>query len=170
MKLENVVKPPRMPTKTNVRANGDSERRSAANAPASTPIASEPIILTAAVAHGTGVLISEYTKQDLTTKTLLREIDLLRVKGKHEPVAIYEAMDHLSEATFPNISQAVERYGDGIRLYRERAFKDARARFLATLALNPADRPSRLYVERCEHFIETPPPSDWDGVWTMTSK
>jgi adenylate cyclase len=120
--------------------------------------------------YGTGVLISEYTKQDLTTKTLLREIDLLRVKGKHEPVAIYEAMDHLSEATFPNISQAVERYADGIRLYRERAFKDARTRFLATLALNPADRPSRLYVERCEHFIETPPPSDWDGVWTMTSK
>jgi adenylate cyclase len=61
-------------------------------------------------------------------------------------------------------------YSEGIRLYRERSFKDARACFHATLALNPADRPSRLYVERCEHFLETPPPPDWDGVWTMTSK
>ena len=65
---------------------------------------------------------------------------------------------------------AVERYSEGIRLYRERAFKDARACFLETLAMNAADRPSRLYVERCEHVLETPPPADWDGVWTMTDK
>ena len=64
----------------------------------------------------------------------------------------------------------MERYIEGIRLYRERAFKDARACFAATLALNPADRPSRLYVERCEHFLESPPPPDWDGVWTLTTK
>jgi adenylate cyclase len=120
--------------------------------------------------YGTGVLISEFTKAELTAKTLLREIDLLRVKGKHEPVAIFEAMDHLTEEAFPTITQAVEHYNEGIRLYRERSFKDARASFLETLAINPADRPSRLYVERCEHFVETPPPPDWDGVWTMTSK
>jgi adenylate cyclase len=120
--------------------------------------------------YGVGVLISEFTKQELTTKTLLREIDLLRVKGKHEPVAIFEAMDHLTEETFPNLTRAVERYAEGIRLYRERAFKDARTCFHETLAINPADRPSRLYIERCEHFLETPPPQDWDGVWTMTSK
>jgi adenylate cyclase len=120
--------------------------------------------------YGAGVLISEFTKNDLSAKTLLREIDLLRVKGKQEPVAIYEAMDHIPEQEFPNITQAVERYTEGIRLYRERAFKDARACFRETLVINPADRPSRLYVERCEHFLETPPPADWDGVWTMTSK
>jgi len=120
--------------------------------------------------YGVGVLISEFTKAELTSKTLLREIDLLRVKGKHEPVAIFEAMDHLTEETFPDLTRAVERYAEGIRLYRERAFKDARAAFHATLAINPADRPSRLYIERCEHFLEAPPPPDWDGVWTMTSK
>jgi len=120
--------------------------------------------------YGVGVLISEFTKQELTTKTLLREIDLLRVKGKHEPVAIFEAMDHLTEETFPNLTRAVERYAEGIRLYRERAFKDARACFHETLRMNPGDRPSRLYIERCEHFLETPPAADWDGVWTMTSK
>jgi adenylate cyclase len=120
--------------------------------------------------YGVGVLISEYTKQDLTAKTLLREIDLLRVKGKHEPVAIFEAMDHVTEETFPSLSRAVDQYAEAIRLYRARQWKDARTLFTETLALNPADRPSRLYVERCDHFLEMPPPADWDGVWTMTTK
>ena len=120
--------------------------------------------------YGTGVLISEFTRNELTTTALLREIDLLRVKGKHQPVAIFEAMDHVTEETFPNVALAVERYTEGIGLYRARAFKDARACFEQTLAMNPADGPSRLYVDRCEHFLETPPPPDWDGVWTMTDK
>ena len=30
--------------------------------------------------------------------------------------------------------------------------------------------PSRVYIPRCEHFLENPPESDWDGVWTLTSK
>jgi adenylate cyclase len=120
--------------------------------------------------YGTGVLISESTRAELANKTLLREIDLLRVQGKKEPVAIFEAMDHLTEETFPNLSPAVERYAEAIRHYRAREFKDALAGFRETLVLNPGDKPSRLYVERCEHFIASPPPPDWDGVWTMTSK
>jgi adenylate cyclase len=120
--------------------------------------------------YGARVLISESTRVELANKTLLREIDLLRVQGKKEPVAIFEAMDHLTEETFPNLSPAVERYAEAIRHYRAREFKDALAGFRETLVLNPGDKPSRLYVERCEHFIASPPPPDWDGVWTMTSK
>jgi len=85
-------------------------------------------------------------------------------------VAIYEAMDHLTEATFPNLLPVVERYAEGIRHYRARQFKDALSYFKEALTLNPADHPSRLYVERSEHFIAAPPPPGWDGVWTMTTK
>jgi adenylate cyclase len=120
--------------------------------------------------YGAKILISESTRAELAGKALLREIDRLRVQGKREPVAIYEAMDHLGEDSFPNLTTAVERYGEGIRHYRARQFKDALACFKEVLVLNPADKPSRLYVERAEHFIATPPPADWDGVWTMTSK
>jgi adenylate cyclase len=120
--------------------------------------------------YGAKILISETTRAELGSKTLLREIDLLRVQGKKEPVAIYEAMDHLTEETFPNLSPVVERYAEGIRQYRNREFKDALACFQEALVLNAADQPSRLYVDRCEHFIATPPPPDWDGVWTLTSK
>ena len=64
----------------------------------------------------------------------------------------------------------VEHYSQGIRRYRAREFKDALFCFKEVLALNPADQPSRIYVERSEHFAVVPPPEDWDGVWTMTSK
>jgi adenylate cyclase len=120
--------------------------------------------------YGAKVLISEATRAELLHTTRLREIDRLRVQGKREPVAIYEAMDHLTEETFPNLGPAVEHYGEGIRRYRAREFKDALECFKEALMLNPGDRPSRLYVERSAHFIATPPPDDWDGVWTMTSK
>ena len=120
--------------------------------------------------YGAKVLISEATRAELLHTTRLREIDRLRVQGRREPVAIYEAMDHLTEETFPNLGPAVAHYGEGIRFYRARRFKDALECFKQALTLNPGDRPSRLYVERSAHFIATPPPDDWDGVWTMTSK
>jgi adenylate cyclase len=54
--------------------------------------------------------------------------------------------------------------------YRVREFKDALACFEEALALTPGDHPCELYTERCRHFLDTPPPADWDGVWTMTTK
>jgi len=120
--------------------------------------------------YGAKILISEATRADLRQPALLREIDRLRVQGKHEPVAIFEAMDHLTETVFPNLSPTVERYAEGIQLYRAREFKNALTCFKEALTLHPGDQPSRIYVERCEHFVATPPPADWDGVWTMTSK
>ncbi len=119
---------------------------------------------------GVKVLISEYTRRELTMAARLREIDRLRVQGKQEPVAIYEAMDHLDDETLPNLTPTVERYAEGIRRYRAREWKDALTCFREALTLRPDDRPSRIYLERCEHFLDSPPPDDWDGVWTMTSK
>ena len=99
--------------------------------------------------YGAKILISEATRADLRQPALLREIDRLRVKGKHEPVAIYEAMDHLTETVFPNLTATVERYAQGIQLYRAREFKDALGCFKEALTLHPGDKPSRIYVERC---------------------
>jgi adenylate cyclase len=120
--------------------------------------------------YGARVLMSEFTWGQLRHRGLLREIDRLRVKGKHEPVAIYEALDHFTDETFPNLVRTVTRYNEGIQHFRAREWKDALACFQEALALNAADRPSQLYIERCQHFLDAPPPPDWDGVWTMTSK
>ena len=116
------------------------------------------------------ILISEYTKNQLTNGHLIREIDRLQVKGKNEPVAIYEALDHFTEDTFPNLGKTVAAYESGVGLYRERNFPGALEVFREALTFHPGDKPTRIYAERCEHYIQEPPDDSWDGVWVMTTK
>jgi adenylate cyclase len=120
--------------------------------------------------YGAKVLLSEFTWTQLRYRGLLREIDRLRVKGKREPVVIYEALDHFTDETFPHLVRTVTHYNEGVQHYRACEWKDALTCFREALELNPTDQPSRLYMERAAHFLETPPPPDWDGVWTMTTK
>lgn len=120
--------------------------------------------------YGCKVLISEATRLELKEKHLLRAIDLLRVKGKTEPIAIYEAMDHFTEESFPNLERAVPLFNNGITCYRTQKWDDAIACFNEALALHPGDKPSKVFLERAELFRQKPPPPDWDGVWIMTEK
>jgi tetratricopeptide (TPR) repeat protein len=64
----------------------------------------------------------------------------------------------------------LEFYNKGLQLYRERKFDEALTFFEKALEVNPEDGPSKLYVERCKMLKESPPPVDWDGVFTMTTK
>ncbi len=61
-------------------------------------------------------------------------------------------------------------YNKGLDLYRNRKFTEARDLFRKCLELVPDDGPSQIYIERCDVFISSPPPEDWDGVFVMTSK
>ncbi len=61
-------------------------------------------------------------------------------------------------------------YNKGLELYRQRKFGESRELFKKCLEILPGDGPSRIYVERCDAFIKTPPPPDWDGVFVMTTK
>ncbi len=61
-------------------------------------------------------------------------------------------------------------YGQALELYRGRKFAEARQAFQKCLELVPGDGPSQIYVERCDVFIQNPPPADWDGVFVMTTK
>jgi len=120
--------------------------------------------------YGSNILISEGTKAQLKESYTLREADLIRVKGKTEPVAIFEVLDHHDAESFPNLAEAVPLFRKGYSLYHDGDFAGAEKTFSECLALNPNDRTAKLYVDRCAHFITTPPEGEWDGVWTMTSK
>ena len=120
--------------------------------------------------YGCKILISDTTRRELKGEHRLREIDLLRVKGKTEPVAIYEAMDHFSETSFPSIEDAIGYFATGTRHYRAQQWPQAVDCFRQVLALNAADKPSEVFIERALHFQDHPPAADWDGMWTMTSK
>jgi len=120
--------------------------------------------------YGTNILLSKFTLDQLTEKYMLRQVDLIKVKGKSRPVAIYEALDFHDEKDFPNAAEVMGIFEEGITTYRKMDWKGAIKKFEKLLALYPGDRLSRMYVERCQHFERKPPPKSWDGVWIMTMK
>jgi adenylate cyclase len=120
--------------------------------------------------YGTQLLISEFTKRILQGSYLLREVDLIRVKGKNAPVGIFEVMDHYDLGQLPHLTELLSTYQAGLEHYRRKEWHQAKQIFSEVLLMHPNDSVSRLYKERCFHFIEHPPGDDWDGVWTMKSK
>jgi len=66
--------------------------------------------------------------------------------------------------------KVVELFTQGRREYKLMEFKKAKQYFSEALKVDPEDGPSKVYLERCEHLIESPPPEDWDGVFVMTTK
>ena len=120
--------------------------------------------------YGAKILVSEFTVRKLQGTYRKREIDLVVVKGKTEPVAIYEILSYHTEETFPNIAEVLGLFKDGLTAYRSRRWDQAIKLFKEIVALNPNDKPSQIYIERAEHLKANPPPDDWAGVWVMESK
>ena len=121
-------------------------------------------------AYGAKIIISEYTMNALHDDYVLREIDVLRVKGQTKPVAIYEVLDHYTEQQFPRMSQVLKHYLTGYGALRKRDWQGAKQSFTEALQLHPGDKPSQTHLDRIDYYIANPPAADWDGVWVMTSK
>ena len=107
----------------------------------------------------------ELAKDDIDT----RQLDVIRVVGKKEPISVYEVLERKNQ-TSSEKSGVVEKYLKALKLYEERNFADASKEFEKVLAIDPDDGPSQTYVKRCGVFLETPPEKDWDGVYTFTEK
>jgi tetratricopeptide (TPR) repeat protein len=66
--------------------------------------------------------------------------------------------------------QVLEHFSAGRRYYKLQDFASAKKCFEAALGLDPNDGPTKIYIERCDQFIASPPPEDWDGVYIMKTK
>ncbi len=120
--------------------------------------------------YGARILISDFTFKNLRSTYRTREVDYVVVKGKTEPVGVHEVLDFYDNDTFPNLRETLDCYKAGLEQYREAKFESATSNFNEALGHNPNDKLSKLYIERCEHYIANPPGPEWDGVWTLTSK
>lgn len=66
--------------------------------------------------------------------------------------------------------KVLDLFAEGRRAYKLMDFQKALDCFSEALKLDPQDGPSRVYFQRCKHYIANPPPEDWDGVFVMTTK
>ena len=64
----------------------------------------------------------------------------------------------------------LELFAEGRKFYKLMQFEQAKQRFVDALEIDPEDGPSKVYLARCKHYIDSPPPDDWDGVFVMTTK
>jgi adenylate cyclase len=120
--------------------------------------------------YGTEILLSETTAELAQGSFRFREMDLVRVKGRNQPVRIYELVDN-SEAQLPKEKeQSLSHFAAGLEAYRQQFWEEARGLFKQSLALWPEDTASRTMAERCQIYQETPPPEEWDGVFEMKTK
>ena len=116
------------------------------------------------------ILLSEHTYTRLRGTYRMRNIDQVVVKGKTEPVSVYEVLDHHTDDTFPNIMDVVSYFNEGMQHYRAARFGKAIGQFSKALEFNPNDKLSAMYITRCQHLSEHPPENNWNGVWVMTHK
>ncbi len=115
------------------------------------------------------LLISEYTFKKLKGTYRTRDIDEVIVKGKTEPVRVYEVLDYHSDESFPNLMEVAGHFREGRKHFSVGAWDKAMVSFRQALAAHPKDKLSDIYIERCE-YMKANPPDHWDGVWKLESK
>jgi adenylate cyclase len=120
--------------------------------------------------YGSQILVTDATMELIRKPFTVRELDFVRVKGSQTPVAIYEVLDGRDNDEYPRAESLIDAFETGLHRYRERRWTDAVQSFREALKIWPGDRPSSLFLGRCELYQKQPPAEGWDGVWTMTAK
>jgi adenylate cyclase len=114
--------------------------------------------------YGTSIILSEFTVKRLAPQTfLVRDLDLVRVKGKETAVGIYELICLQAQAS--QVQQdGIRLFEEGLRAFRGMEWEKAQKTFQEVLNLLPGDKPTLLYMERLARFRENPPEPGWRGV------
>jgi adenylate cyclase len=119
--------------------------------------------------YGTHIIVSKSTLDGInSSQFLLRELDLVQVKGKEKHISIFELVGF-----YPGDQQQaalISLFAEALYLYRDRQFSQAMEKFAGVLKMFPEDKPSSVYVERCSEYIAEPPPDAWDGVHIAKEK
>ncbi|HEY6953526.1 MAG TPA: CHASE2 domain-containing protein [Bacteroidota bacterium] len=116
------------------------------------------------------IMISDFTFSHVKGKVVTRELDLIQVKGKTEPVKVYELLGKTGMEQTENQKQSLELYHEGLKLYRERKWEEAIAYFQQAVTLDSTCYVAQIYTQRASLYQLNPPPDDWNGVFVMTTK
>ncbi|WP_088240377.1 GAF domain-containing protein [Calothrix rhizosoleniae] len=122
--------------------------------------------------YGSDIVISDKTYFHCQNYVWARELDYIRVKGRNEPVGIYELLGLRSDSISSEKMQVIEHYQQGRKHYLNCDFHRAQADFDKIVAIDKSDRPALLHLQRCQYWLQNPPTDKtWDdGVWTFKDK
>jgi adenylate cyclase len=118
--------------------------------------------------YGTHIIISEFTYQYINDRIICRQLDSVRVKGKRHPIKIFELIGRID--VYDGDLERIQIFEEGLNLYLDKRWNQAIQAFEAVLGIEPNDTPSKIYIQRCTDYSKSPPPEDWDGVYTMIKK
>jgi adenylate cyclase len=118
---------------------------------------------------GTRIIVTESTVKLARSEVETRELDLVTVAGKTEPVRIYEVLCQAGQLG-PGQPELLQEFAKGLVAYRQRDWDTAERQFRHCLEINAKDTPTGLYLERIAALRAAPPPGNWDGVWRFTQK
>jgi len=120
-------------------------------------------------AYGSSIMITEETRNLAGDAIEVRELDRVRVMGKTEAVRVFELLARKG-ALAPAVAALRDAFEAALKLYREQKWDEAQRAFERCLALQPADGPSKVFLERIARLRDKPPGTGWDGAWTLDTK
>jgi len=117
--------------------------------------------------YGVDIIVNAATAASISDFTF-RELDLVRVKGKREPVALFEPLGETAELA-DNTVLNLATYQSALDAYRRCDWGAARQLF-EKLTERRGELLYNIYLDRINRFSQEPPPADWDGVFDHLSK
>ncbi len=118
--------------------------------------------------YGVEIIVSESTKQ-ACPDFIFRELDKVRVKGKSDPVIIFEPISLTKNLNIEQ-SDELQRYKQALNWYRQQQWQEALKGFNCLIHDFPQIKLYKVYQERTTQYISNPPSEDWDGTYTFTTK
>ncbi len=117
--------------------------------------------------YGTHVIVPKFTFEDVKDRFILRQLDLIRVKGKQIPIWIYEL---IAGTDTGRLREAAGLSDAGFQAYLQKDWDKAESYFRKVLEILPDDGPPQTFLKRIKNLREQGVPENWDGVYVMTKK
>jgi len=118
--------------------------------------------------YGVGIVVGENTKE-ASPEFVYRELDLVRVKGKDKPVAIFEPLGLVGEVE-QSVLDELKLFGQALRSYRKQEWDQLELQLFNLQKMFPQTKLYQVYAERVTYFRNNPPGQDWDGVFVFKTK
>jgi len=119
--------------------------------------------------YATSIIISQSVLNELPDEFVYRLLDIVVVKGKSEPVPIYELVSRKGDVTGSD-AEFFEMFSKAVNSYLEKDWDKAIFRFEKLLCLRPNDQACKIFIERCREYQDNPPGHDWGGEYVFLHK